>query len=271
MFCIYHGNCPDGFGAAWAFHQKYPDTDFFAGVYGKPHPDVTGQDVVMVDFTYKRNVLIEMAKTAKSILIIDHHASAQRDLVDLPENVSAIFDMRRSGSVLTWEHYFPEKPVPNVLRYIEDRDLWKFTLPNSKEISSFILSFPYEFGIWTDMVDNFNETKAAAEGNAIRRITLKNILELIDVAAYRIIIDGYDVPVLNAPYMYASDAGNIMSVNEPFSATYYDTEHLRHFSLRSQETGLDVSKIAQKFGGGGHEHAAGFEMNLELYDKDIHR
>ena len=74
--CIYHGNCADGFGAAWAVRKAIPEADFFPGTYQEPPPDVTDKRVVMVDFSYKRPVLLEMASQAESILILDHHKSA---------------------------------------------------------------------------------------------------------------------------------------------------------------------------------------------------
>ena len=59
--CIYHGNCADGFTAAWAVHGKFGDQlDYHPGIYGQEPPDVTGRDVVMVDFSYKHSVLDAM-------------------------------------------------------------------------------------------------------------------------------------------------------------------------------------------------------------------
>jgi hypothetical protein len=55
---IYHGNCADGFSAAWCFWRKYRDgADYFAGVYQQEPPDVSGRDVFLVDFSYKRAVV----------------------------------------------------------------------------------------------------------------------------------------------------------------------------------------------------------------------
>ena len=128
--CIYHGNCADGFGAAWVVRKALGEIDFFPGKYQEPPPDVTGKDVVMVDFSYKRPVLLEMAEKANSILILDHHKTAAEDLLDLPANVTAKFDMGHSGAMLTWEHFFPGEAPPPLLLHIEDRDLWRFVLQN---------------------------------------------------------------------------------------------------------------------------------------------
>ena len=80
IICIYHGNCADGFGAAWAVWKRFPNAEFFPGVYGQNPPDVSGKRVIMVDFSYKPSVLKEMAKKATSFLVLDHHKSAVEEI-----------------------------------------------------------------------------------------------------------------------------------------------------------------------------------------------
>jgi oligoribonuclease NrnB/cAMP/cGMP phosphodiesterase (DHH superfamily) len=266
--CIYHGQCADGFGAALAVRNSLGDgVEFFAGRHGHPPPDVTDREVIIVDFSYKRDVLLEMAKTAKFILILDHHKSAEEDLVFNPQDlaeggycpIEVIFDMDRSGAVIAWEYCNPNTPVPQLLLHIQDRDLWRFEIEGTKEISAAIFSYPYDFEVWEKLLIT-DPQELRIEGEILERKQAKDINEFIESAAHRTIIAGHDVPVLNTPYFWASEAGHIMGENEPFAATYYDKEDGRSFSLRSRETGLDVSEIATSFGGGGHKHASGFKL-----------
>lgn len=269
--CIYHGNCADGFTAAWAVWKKHSDTEFHAGVYGQEPPDCAGRDVVMVDFSYKRPVLLEIAKQAKSVLILDHHKSAEADLVDLPANVEAIFDMDRSGAMMTWEHFHPDKAPSFLIKHVQDRDLWRFSMEQTRAFQANLFSFEYTFENW-DMVndicaDDYKYWSFVGAGEAIERKHFKDIKELIKVAATRSTIAGFDVPTLNVPYFFSSDAGHIMGKNEPFAACYWDTPEGRTFSLRSEEGGQDVSEIAVLFGGGGHKHAAGFQLATDELHK----
>ncbi|HAU91680.1 MAG TPA: phosphohydrolase [Alteromonas sp.] len=261
--CIYHGNCADGFGAAWAVrHALGDDVEFHAGHYGHEAPEVTGRDVIMVDFSYKRDVLVKMAMAANSVTILDHHKSAESDLVDLPGNVTAIFDMNRSGAMMAWE-YFNKGEAPWLIKHIEDRDLWRFKLAGTKEIQAAVFSYPYDVEVWDQLILERTTESLFEEGVAILRKHMKDVNELIRVAAHRTVIAGYNVPVMNAPYFFSSEAGNIMSENEPFAACYYETEKGRVYSLRSQEYGVDVSVIATLFGGGGHKNAAGFRVGFD--------
>lgn len=259
---IYHGNCADGFGAAYAAHLAMPDAEFYPGVYQQEPPDATDRYVYMLDFSYKRPVILDMAQRAKRIVILDHHLSAMEDLKDLNSpKVSTYFDMNKSGAVISWEFFnLKSKSVPDLFKYIQDRDLWKHELPRTKEVNAAIFSFEYNFDVWAKLVATpINDL--ADEGEAILRKQNKDLKELLPLVTRKMPIGEYaDIPVANLPYMLASEAGHILSKDAPFAATYFDTEDGRQFSLRSAEYGVDVSEIAKKYGGGGHKHAAGFRV-----------
>ncbi len=261
--CIYHNNCADGFGAAWVVRHALGDqVEFHAANHGEAPPEVRGRTVLIVDFSYKRPVLLEMADVANSITILDHHRSAEKDLVDLPDNVYAEFDMDRSGAMMAWDHFFPDTTPPALIAHIEDRDLWRFDLPGTREIQACLFSHPYDFKVW----DNLMHTDRRAllqDGEAIERKHFKDLAEFRAAAQHTMVIAGYEVPVLNVPYFYASDAGHQMAEDAPFAACYWDTPEGRTFSLRSREGGVDVSEIAARFGGGGHRHAAGFRISRD--------
>ncbi len=263
--CIYHGNCADGFGAAWVVRKALGDIDFHAGKYQAPPPDVTDKDVVIVDFSYKRPVLLEMAAKANSILILDHHKTALEDLVDLPPNVTLLFDMESSGAMMTWNYFFPQETSPPLLRHIEDRDLWRFALPNTRQIQANLFSYPYDFQVWDKLMAT-DVAALVAEGEAIERKHIKDLKELIQVTTRNMVIGGYEVPVANLPYTMSSDAGHELAKGKPFAACYWDTPAGRVFSLRSSDEGVDVSEIAQQYGGGGHRNASGFKVSFAVAD-----
>lgn len=268
---IYHANCTDGFAAAWCFHHKDPEGyDFHGGVYGLAPPDVTDRDVFLVDFSYKRDVLLRMALIAKSITILDHHASARADLQSIAPGVEHCpmivhFDMQRSGAGMTWDYLFPGERRPALLDNIEDRDLWKFQLDFSRERHAAINSNPFTFKYF-DTLMNSNVTELlslTATGAALVRQHDKHVDDVCRITRRRLPIGGYTALAANVPGHMASDGGHLLGQGEPFAATYYDTETCRIFSLRSGPDGLDVSLIAAHYGGGGHKHAAGFKVSRD--------
>lgn len=269
--CIYHGpGCLDGFASAWVMNcfakLTGMEVEFVVGIYQTPPPDVTGKNVILLDFSYKRDVLLEMVSKANSITIIDHHKTAEEDLKDLPLNVECHFDMERSGAMMTWNHFFPDIFPPMIIKHIQDRDLWKFDLADTKEITAALFSYPLDFEVWDYLIDSKPLDHLYSEGEALLRAQEKNVESLIKNLAYRTTIAGYDVPIINVPAMFASDVGAIMSKGEPFAVSYFDLPGgERIYSLRSQPDGVDVSEIAKQFSGGGHRGAAGFKVTLNPY------
>ena len=304
--CIYHGNCADGFGAAWVVRRALGDVEFFPGIYQDGPPDTKGRDVLLVDFSYKRPVLDKIAASARTVLILDHHKSAAEDLADLPPPIDgpynpdameqwqrecnapaalhALFDMDRSGAGITWDYFNPGIPRPPLINHIEDRDLWRFNLPMTREIQAAVFSYPYDFGVWDKLFDSFDEfghSSLAQEGAAIERKHHKDIAELIEVVTRPIRfryppLDGpapadlgfITVPIANLPYTLSSDAGHLLcGENHPFAGCYWDTPSGRVFSLRSRPDGADVGKIAEQYGGGGHQNASGFRVAFDELDQ----
>ena len=293
MMCIYHGNCADGFGGAWVVRKALGEqVEFVAGVHGQEPPDVTDKDVIIVDFSYKYEVMARLSWKANSIIILDHHKSAAEDLGKFPpfhagvrvdgrhpdgsvalgwesahismnsQNSPAIaccFDMNRSGAMLAWDHFFPGQEPPMLLRHIEDRDLWLFQLDGTREIQANLFSYPYDFEVWDTLMAT-DVQSLRSDGAAIERKHQKDVAELVAVTKRRLVIGGHDVPVASLPYTLTSDAGHLMAQGEPFAACYWDTPDGRVFSLRSTDDGMDVSEIAKQYGGGGHRNASGFRV-----------
>ena len=263
--CIYHGNCADGFGAAWVF-KNYADRefDFHAGVYQDAPPDCTGRDVYLVDFSYKRAVVEEILKGATRVVLIDHHKSALEDLAPLIESkrIEALTSLEHSGAVLAWQWFHGNfVDPPQLLKHIEDRDLWRFLLPNTREIQANVFSYPYDFDVWEKLV-NSDMAELAKEGAAIERKHFKDIAELVKVCRREMMIGGIVVPVASLPYTLTSDAGHLMATEHQskIGACYWDTPQGRNFSLRSTDDGPYVSESANQYGGGGHAHASGFRV-----------
>ena len=268
--CIYHGNCADGFTASWVVRLALgKDIEFYPGFYQDLPPDVTGKVVYIVDFSYKRPIMEGIIATVAKFIHIDHHDSAIKDMAGFSaDNFETLYspENTESGAMLTWRYFFPTQPVPQMIKHVDDRDRWKFLLHGTREIQANIFSYDYTFENW-DMLMTQSVDQQIAEGSAIERKHAKDIKELMGVVVRRMNIGGYNVPVANIPYMLGSDMCHALAKNEPFSAYYYDKPGVREFGIRSEDGGVDVSKIAVMYGGGGHEHASGFRVSYEDANK----
>lgn len=262
---IYHGpTCRDGFAAAWCVHHLTPvgwrrddtamDIDFHPGVYGDPPPDVTGRDVLLVDFSYPRTVLERMHAEARSLVVLDHHKTAQADLEGLDY---CVFDMNRSGAQIAWDYLGGGDDRPPIIDYVADRDLWRWAMYGSRQINAAIWSWPLTFEAWDGLMEIAPAT-LERDGAAILRYQ-QTVAAEIAAQAKRVQLAGYDVPAVNAECLRA-EVGEILRQAEPFAVVYWDRgDGRRQYMLVSADDGVDVSAIAKGQGGGGHAHAAGFE------------
>ena len=271
ILVIYHGNCADGFTSAWIAKKFFHDSfitdgiDYMPGVYGEPPPDVSQYGAVYIlDFSYKRPVFVEWAEKYDYVdfCVIDHHKTAKEDLVDLPENVSVVFSMDESGASLTWNYFFPNTPLPDIVELVKDRDLWKFNDPRTRPFAAGLFSRAYTFENWDEAANNV--LLVVDEGKVIERKHFKDIEELMPKTCTQLLVGGYHVAGYNVPHTLSSDVANIAakSPDNPFGCCYWIDGDSVVFSLRSNDSKPDVSTIAKLYGGGGHRNAAGFKVSL---------
>lgn len=270
---LYHGNCADGFGAAYAAWKKLGDEATYIPVtYGLTPPFdqiPVGSMVYLLDFSYPRETLDRMIRAGCTVQVIDHHKTAQEALADFP---GAVFDMDHSGAYLAWQffHGTGEKWqdfIPVLIKYVEDRDMWWWRLPDSREVSAALWSYPMNFDTWRHIARKLQRSVGRQnfilEGQAILRY-MEQQVAMICRQARPERLDGYDIPIVNATSLW-SEVGEMllkMFPEAPFAAAYSDTrDGLRRWSLRSRGD-FDVSAVARIRGGGGHQAAAGFEEKL---------
>ena len=268
---IYHANCSDGMGAAWSAWQLLGDrADYYAASHGDPPPDVKGRRVAILDFSYSNPVIKQMIKDAEAFVIIDHHKSA---MVELHDITSAVFDMNHSGAMLAWKFFHPGKEPPQLIKYIEDRDLWKWELPYSKEFSAAFDMVPWDFEEYSKFVDDSAIDDAKERGAYILAYSKSVVSKIVKNASKRK-LGGKDVLVVNSPH-WMSEIGNSLGPKCDFALIWYwDHENQQcKVSLRAHHDDEDVSEIAKRFGGGGHRKAAGFALPIgvgieTIFDKE---
>ena len=263
---LYHANCDDGFGAAWAAWRRFGDSQKYIPVqYGDdvPFPDMADDVVYMLDYSAPRAAIEELSASLgpERLAVLDHHKSAQEDLGDLPY---CYFDMDRSGAVIAWE-YWHKEPVPVLLQYVQDRDLWRKELPNSEEFTAMLRSYPRDFETWDllnrDLEDDL--TYAIRDGAAILQSQKVQIAAAVARSRFQMVL-GHEVPVANETQYFSEVAGMLAErcPAHPFGAVYFDrSDGKRQWSLRSRGD-FDVSEVARLGGGGGHRNAAGFTEEL---------
>ena len=299
---IYHADCTDGYGAAFAAWLKLGDeAEYLPMQYGdeRTKPVVyADREVYILDFSFPRPVIEYIFGHASRIVWLDHHASAfemwcgkyERGMF-WPEETTderryIRLDDNKSGAMLAWEYFHPGTEIPLLIQHIDDRDRWQFKLEGSKELHAALSSLkPWSFEQWRDLFmleDHHGDGPFFIDEKCrVMRISGAAILRAQDAAVAQAVKHARRVYVpceLSSPHFLDSTA-NGLAVSCPlhqseighelanksgtFGLIWYMKEDGSIIcSLRSNGD-YDVSAIANAFGGGGHKNAAGFQTDMQ--------
>ncbi len=261
-YVLYHAHCTDGFGAAYAAWKIYGSKAIYLPVkYNNPMPKLKKKSqVYIVDFSYSRQELLDLADEMHEVIVLDHHKTAEEDLgsiepSDAP-NLSITFDLEKSGAVLAWEYFHPNDEIPPLILHIQDKDLWRFDLKDTKKVIASLLSYDMDFKLW----DKFNLDNLITEGEAILRyqnLTVDKLCRNMRMTK----VGGHMVPTVNSGVLQSEIGNRLCELypESPFSMVYFDSNDKTRYSLRSIGE-FDVSAVARTYGGGGHKNAAGYMM-----------
>lgn len=280
---VYHNPCNDGVASLWAanYYKEIPQKiSCKAGM--NPQIETQNKNIIFVDLCPKFDYLIEICKTAKNIVILDHHKTTidfyELNKLKCPPNLKIILDITKSGCQITWDYFFPTTSRPWFIDYVGDRDLWVWKLPNSKEINQvFFDNYIFDAYNLDNITNMLNYTQEQIndlikEGTILLKVQKKQL----DTAIYRSLEatikvnkNIYNVWLGTTTSSDRSDLGNILA-NKPlssgdlpdFSATWVYEPKAREWwvSLRGHKDSPDLSVVAGVFGGGGHKCASAFSI-----------
>jgi oligoribonuclease NrnB/cAMP/cGMP phosphodiesterase (DHH superfamily) len=265
---IYHDQCRDGFGAAYAAWKKFgDDASYIPRKTQDPIPEgLEHKEIYIVDYSYNKEQLDELVSKNKSVVVIDHHATSEDAVRSFKHNV---FDMDHSGAVLAWKYFHPHKEVPKLLLYVEDHDLWRFKMEHNREFGAALGEYNQDFETWDRLVDNLNDrddfSKFISHGAAIAGFEDKLVDKLLTFKE-KIVFEGNEMYAVNCSRIYRSIVANkLAELNKSeggiaMAIVYYRYDGKVHCALRSIGE-VDVSKMAEKYGGGGHKNASGLRVD----------
>ena len=270
---VLHHDDSDGFASALAAYVAFGDkAKYIAVQYGQAFPDIeltSDAQIFILDFSYKREILEDVKSKVKTLIVLDHHLTSKADLEGLDY---AIFDLNKSGATLAWYYFIESKGVPYLIELVEDRDLWKFNLSDSKAFEAGIkstgnsrnINFWYQLLINAEMFDD-----VLIKGTILYKNEQKYIESLVKRNKFKIInYKGLKASLMNTVHLISDTAEALYSAKEldlDFALSYFISEEGDVvFSFRSsKDKQVNVGELAKELGGGGHFNAAGVKMNLQ--------
>lgn len=269
---LYHARCPDGFAAALAAWLFYEGRAEFRGLdHGDVKtvadlPALDGRAVYILDFSFAPELMREIEQRAAKLVMLDHHKSAAEKLTGFSCRCGVVhFDMNKSGSRLAWEFFQPDRALPDLVRFVEDRDIWKWEFAESASFLAALDMEPHTFERWADIA-SFTPAQLAdfmARGHAMDE-KFGKLCEDIAAGAEPVTFNGVQGLMVNAPGMFHSLVGDLLSRQSGTFALMWSAAKggVIKAGLRSQRS-YDCIPLAESMGGGGHAQACGFRMSAE--------
>jgi hypothetical protein len=262
---LYHADCPDGFGGAYAAWKKFEDdAEYIPVEHGLPPPDhLAGKEVYIIDFSYPAPVLNKILTEAKSLVVLDHHKGTREVVESIPQHV---YDEKHSGAFIAWNYFHPGTPVPVFLLYVQEGDLYTFLIPNAQAVLAYCYTLPFTFEKWDSLVTSMEdpaEVQKIAEHGEIYVEYGNALKKQIADRAWLVSFEGHEVLAVDAPRAFGSDIGHMLAQRKPpFAMVIRAKKDGIRVSLRGNGS-IDVSELARKYGGNGHPNAAAFSIPHE--------
>ncbi len=270
---LYHGrNCPDGFAAAlaaWLFYEGK------AEMLGLDHGDIKsvtdlpaleGRAVYILDFSFDEVILRGIEERAAKLVMLDHHKSAAEKLTGFACRCGVVhFDMSKSGARLAWEFFQPNRAVPDLVRFVEDRDIWVWQYPESPAFLAALDMEPMDFPRWAEIAAFSPDQLTAfmARGHAMDEKFAKLCADIAE-GAQPISFNGQQGLMVNAPGVFHSLVGDTLAKQSGTFALMWTAGKggVVKVGLRSR-SGFDCIPLAESMKGGGHAQACGFKMGVD--------
>ena len=278
MLCLYHSADHDGKGSAAIVKYANKDCELIGFNYDGeiPYEEIKKhEDIVICDISFPMEYMFELNKT-KKLVWIDHHASAidayeeflKKDFSPIPGNRS----IKKAAIELTWEYFFPDKPVPLGVKLLALNDLYDL---KDKRVRPFEYAFqaegvnrPYE-RIWHELFEDKIDIPLMVEkGKAILSYIKHRDYRLVRNLAFEGTYKNYRFIAANMPQAGTDFFESLDNVaNYDFYVSFTLNKKSKwNLSFRTTRDNVDVSEIASTFGGGGHKKASGASGLDELPD-----
>jgi oligoribonuclease NrnB/cAMP/cGMP phosphodiesterase (DHH superfamily) len=262
----FHYPCQDGLASAWVATKSLKDYNLVFHKHGNTYnTDYSNKTIYFLDMAPPVDVYNKL-KENNTVYILDHHISNQKDYQEIKDE-NVIFDMNKSGVGITWT-FFNKTEMPTFLKMIQGKDLWNFSIPNTKEFCealqyccSMIETVDDQLKLLDEIYDNNLVDKYVASGTVMLKQKNIKVKRLVDKYINKIYdYEGHKVCMVNCDSEIASELGNALSSRpECDFAILWRYDHIEEKYLLSfrSDNKVDISLICKKFNGGGHKNAAG--------------
>ena len=273
---FYHDRCLDGFTSAYYAYKKYKNKADYIPLkhgthnqtlkeHGIPISKLRGKVIYFLDFCLEQDEMDKVLGSAKKVVVLDHHVGVQ----DIVENIKgSVFGDGVSGAYLSHRYFFPKERTPRLAHYVSIGDTYSFSKNKrtngiEQAILSYLHVFEFDFAVFRRLekeLEDRNKIKEIIEKGKLLRASFAKMLERQIGSAREIKFDKHKVLAINASGVFRSHLGHELAKRTgTFGIVYKFADGILKLSLRGVGK-IDLSKLAKKYGGGGHFNAAGISL-----------
>ena len=299
----YDGTTAAAIAQSYFIEHEFPSTHVYIGIYPGDLEKTVDQiiekykdrkaAVMSMDIAFTKTALKKLKDNFSKVQILDHHWGTSQEIN--PDHENLIFDMNKCGATLTYHFLWEANEEPLFLKYIEDQDIYQFRQKDSKLINEgihYLLKFKYwtleeankylnqfdisveafnneksvpDFRKWQKYLNSTKWLKTLQMGRIIHKYKSRLIRKTAYLSRTRT-IGKHKVRVCESN-AFANELADLYEDQDfdyilIYSRDLSKKDYVR-VSLRSRKNGVNVALIAQKFGGSGHIHAAGFSCTVQ--------
>lgn len=272
MKCFYHSADLDGHCAGAIVKKALPECEMVGLDYDDTFPweDIIPSEVVyLVDISLQPFENMELLDTMVHLFWIDHHKSTIKAAQEARVTFEGIQLVGQAACELTWDYFYPEKPVPLAVRLLGRYDVWDHRDPRVLPFQLGMKAYdtdPENQGFWYDFFVPSDQSPRVSyiitKGQAIGEYMDRQCAEGCARTAFETKIDGLSCLAanVNAPFARSQffDSAWDPQKYDAMCAFGRRSNGKWVISLYTTHKDIDVGELARRRGGGGHQKAAGF-------------
>jgi oligoribonuclease NrnB/cAMP/cGMP phosphodiesterase (DHH superfamily) len=231
-----------------------------------------GATVFVVDFCFEpHDRMVELQKHAKILFWLDHHKTAIDGCLALGLKFPGLQTVGKAAIELTWNFLHPDEPLPEIVRYIAEHDLWQHDDPSTWPVHYGLGAYglnPENSELWLRLIQNTDNMLDGIIRKGLKTaaaITKSNAI-YAEQTAYSIRLpNGWSAIPANKGVSGSAVFDSVYDpdIHDVKLVWYWQKTHWK-FSLFYDKDGFDCGAFAATLGGGGHVRAAGFYLSVLL-------
>ena len=227
-----------------------------------------GQQVYILDYSLPvedmevllTKIKFDCGEDDRKVVWIDHHKSSIEGYPDLPGKR----DTSKAACELVWEYCHPKLDIPRGIKYVGDRDTWKWAYGD--ETKYFYNGMQLIFDVnnpksvtWDMIIDDEGGflSRLMREGEVIENYKINENEKLVKTWAYEVEFEGYICLALNASNTIDRLSNTMLKREYPIAILWTFNGETYTVSFYTTKEDIDLSEIAKIYCGGGHRKSAG--------------